>query len=245
MSSTISPLGSYRSSSSALDRPGWKLAVGFQEAFTAIVRLRYNRQAVSSADSFRAQMKQTLAMAEHDAASRGCNTGDVQLAKFAVVAFLDESVLSSRSPAFADWARKPLQAELYNHQLAGEIFFQELQKILRRSDSPQTADLLEVYCLCLLLGFKGQYASEAELRSLTRQAEEKIRRVRGTPDLSPRSGIPPDAIRLTQRDPWLRPLMVVAGSTFFLAVVLFIVFKLLLSSGAAQISALLGQFVAN
>ncbi len=245
MSSTISPLGSYRSSSSALDRPGWKLAVGFQEAFTAIVRLRYNRQAVSSADSFRAQMKQTLAMAEHDAASRGCNAGDVQLAKFAVVAFLDESVLSSRSPSFSDWARKPLQAELYNHQLAGEIFFQELHKILKRSDSPQTADLLEVYCLCLLLGFKGQYASEAELRSLTRQAEEKIRRVRGTPELSPRGGIPPDAIRLVQKDPWLRPLRVMTASLFLLAVALFIVFKLLLSAGAAEISVLLGQLVMN
>jgi type VI secretion system protein ImpK len=241
MSSTISPLGSYKSSSSALDRPGWKLAVGFQEAFTAIVRLRYNRQAVSSADSFRAQMKQTLAVAEHEAASRGCNPGDVQQAKFAVVAFLDESVLGCKSPAFSDWARKPLQAELYNHQLAGEIFFQELQKILKRSDSSQTADLLEVYCLCLLLGFKGQYASEGELRSLTRQAQEKIRRVRGTSELSPRGGIPSDAIRVVQSDPWLRPLMVIAGSTFLLAVVLFVVFKLLLSSGAAEISTLLGQ----
>jgi type VI secretion system protein ImpK len=245
MSSTISPLHSYRSSSSPLDRPSWRLAVGFQEAFTAIVRLRYNRQAVSSADSFRAQMKQTLAVAEHEAATRGCNPGDVQLAKFAVVAFLDESVLSCKSPVFSDWARKPLQAELYSHQLAGEVFFQELQKILKRSDSPQTADLLEVYCLCLLLGFKGQYASEGELRSLTRQAEEKIQRVRGTPELSPRSGIPSDAIRLVQQDDWLRPLMVIAAGSFFLAVALFVVFKLLLSVGAGDISALLGQLVAN
>ena len=87
MSSTISPLGSHRGSSSALDRPGWTLAVAFQEAFTAIVRLRYNRQAVSSADSFRAQVKQALAVAEHDAATHGCEPGDIQKAKFAVVAF--------------------------------------------------------------------------------------------------------------------------------------------------------------
>jgi len=240
MSSTISPLGSYRASTPALDRPGWTLAVAFQEAFTAIVRLRYNRQAVSSADSFRAQMKQALGVAEHDAASHGCDAGDIQRAKFAVVAFLDESVLGCKSPAFSEWARRPLQAELYNHQLAGEIFFQELQKVLKRSDSAQTADLLEVYCLCLLLGFKGQYASEGELRSLTRQAQEKILRVRGTPELSPRGGIPPDAIRLAQTDRWLRPLMIVAGSTFAIAIILFVLFKLLLSSGAAEISTLLG-----
>lgn len=240
MSSNISPLGSYRPSNSALDRPVWTLAVAFQEAFTAIVRLRYNRQAVSSADSFRAQMKQALAAAEHDAAAHGCDPADIQKAKFAVVAFLDESVLGCKSPVFSEWARRPLQAELYNHQLAGEIFFQELQKGLKRGDSTQTADLLEVYCLCLLLGFKGQYASEGELRSLTRQAQEKIRRVRGTPELSPRGGVPPDAIRLAQSDPWLRPLMIVAGSTFAVAIILFVLFKLLLSSGAAEISTLLG-----
>ena len=77
MSSThVSPLGSYRGSSPALDRRGWNLALGFQEVFTAIVRLRYNRQAVSDAESFRAQMKQALRVAEQEARSRGCNEGD-------------------------------------------------------------------------------------------------------------------------------------------------------------------------
>ena len=240
MSSNISPLGSYRPATTALDRPGWTLAIAFQEAFTAIVRLRYNRQAVSSADSFRAQMKQALAVAEHDAAAHASDPGDIQKAKFAIVAFLDESVLGCKSPAFSEWARRPLQAELYDTNRAGEIFFHELQKVLKRGDSSPTADLLEVYCLCLLLGFKGQYASEGELRSLMRQAQEKIRRVRGTPELSPRGGIPPDAIRLSQRDPWLRPLMIVAVCSFGVAAVLFVLFKLLLSSGAAEISTMLG-----
>ena len=78
------------------------------------------------------------------------------------------------------------------------------------------------------------------MRSLTRQAQEKTHRVRGTPELSPRGGIPSDAIRLAQSDPWLRPLLVIAGGTSLLAVGLFVVFKLLLGSGAAQISTLLG-----
>ena len=78
MSSThASPLGSYRGSSPALDRRGWNLALAFQEVFTAIVRLRYNRQAVSDAESFRAQMKQALRVAEQEARSRGCNPDDI------------------------------------------------------------------------------------------------------------------------------------------------------------------------
>src|SRR5271166_1895435 len=157
MSTHASALGSFRGSSPALDRRGWNLALAFQEVFTAIVRLRYNRQAVSNAETFRAQMKQALRIAEQEARSGGCSADDVKQVIFAVVAFLDESALSCHNPAFADWARLPLQAELFGHQLAGEVFFQELQTTLGRSDSSQGADVLEVYYLCLLLGFKGRY----------------------------------------------------------------------------------------
>ena len=53
-----------------MDRRGWNLALGFQEIFTAVVRLRYNRQAVPDAEAFRAQMRQALRVAEQDARSR-------------------------------------------------------------------------------------------------------------------------------------------------------------------------------
>jgi type VI secretion system protein ImpK len=239
MSSThVSPLGSYRGSSPALDRRGWNLALGFQEVFTAIVRLRYNRQAVSDAESFRAQMKQALRVAEQEARSRGCNAEDVKHVIFAVVAFLDESVLGCRNPVFADWPRLPLQAEFYGHQVAGEIFFQELQKAMNRPDSAETADLLEVYYLCLLLGFKGRYAAGGDLRSIMSAVQDKIRRVRGPLGaLSPRGAIPADAVRLAQTDPWVRRLAIVTLVTSLLALSLFLIFKFLLVSGASELSA--------
>jgi type VI secretion system protein ImpK len=241
-SSPASPLGSYRGSSPALDRRGWNLALGFQEAFTAIVRLRYNRQAVSDAESFRAQMKQALRVAEQEARSRGCNAEDVKQVIFAVVAFLDESALGCRNPAFADWPRLPLQAEFYGHQLAGEVFFQELQKAMNRPDSVETADLLEVYYLCMLLGFKGRYAAGGDLRSIMSVVQEKIRRVRGPLGaLSPRGAIPADAVRLVQADPWVRRLAIAAIVTSLLALSLFLIFKFLLVSGASELSALAAQ----
>ena len=49
--------------------------------------------------------------------------------------FLDESVLNSQNPIFADWLRKPLQEELFGTHMAGEIFFQHLQQLLGRNDS--------------------------------------------------------------------------------------------------------------
>jgi type VI secretion system protein ImpK len=239
MSSThVSPLGSYRGSSPALDRRGWNLALGFQEVFTAIVRLRYNRQAVSDAESFRAQMKQALRVAEQEARSRGCNAEDVKHVIFAVVAFLDESVLGCRNPVFADWPRLPLQAEFYGHQVAGEIFFQELQKAMNRPDSAETADLLEVYYLCLLLGFKGRYAAGGDLRSIMSAVQDKIRRARGPLGaLSPRGAIPADAVRPAQTDPWVRRLAIVTLVTSLLALSLFLIFKFLLVSGASELSA--------
>src|SRR6202035_4298827 len=177
MSSHISPLASYRGSSSAMDRRGWNLALAFQEVFTIIGRVRYHRQAVSNAESFRAEMKKHLRVAEQKARQRGYSAEDVKQVIFALVAFLDESVLGSRNPAFADWPRLPLQAEMFGHQLAGEIFFQKLQKAVNRSDSNEVSDLLEVYCLCLLLGFKGRYAAggTGDLRSMIAAVREKIR----------------------------------------------------------------------
>ena len=222
-----------------MDRRGWNLALGFQEVFTAVVRLRYNRQAVLDAETFRAQMRQALRVAEQEARSRGASPEDVKQVIFAVVAFLDESVLTSRNPVFVNWPRLPLQAELFGHQLAGEIFFQELQKSLNRSDSQETADLLEVYYLCMLLGFKGRYAAGNDLRSVMAVTQEKIRRIRGPIGaLSPRGAIPADAVRMVQSDRvsrWLgRAALITAG----LVLVLFMLYKFVLMSGASSLAAL-------
>lgn len=238
-STPVTPLGSYRGSSPALDRRGWNLALGFQEVFTAVVRLRYNRQAVLDADTFRAQMRQALRVSEQEARSRGCSAEDVKQVISAVVFFLDESVLTSRNPVFINWPRKPLQEELFGHQLGGEVFFQELQKTLTRNDSQDTADLLEVYYLCLLLGFKGRYAAGGDLRSIMAATQEKIRRIRGPIGaLSPRGAIPADAVRIAQSDRVSRLLGRVAITTVVLTVVLFIIFKFVLMSGASSLSAL-------
>ena len=222
-----------------MDRRGWNLALGFQEVFTAVVRLRYNRQAVVDAETFRAQMRQAVRVAAQEARSRGASAEDVRQVLFAVVAFLDESVLTSRNPVFVNWPRLPLQAELFGHQLAGEIFFQELQKSLNRSDSQETADLLEVYYLCMLLGFKGRYAAGGDLRSVMAVTQEKIRRIRGPIGaLSPRGAIPADAVRMVQSDRvsrWLgRAALITAG----LVLVLFMLYKFVLMSGASSLAAL-------
>jgi type VI secretion system protein ImpK len=216
------------------------LALAYQETFTAIVRLRANRQAVSDAESFRRHMRQLIHSAEQTAQSRGYTAEDIRLGTFAVVAFLDESVLNLHNPVFGDWPRKPLQEELFGGHIAGEIFFQSLQRLLGRPDSEETADVIEVFLLSLLLGYRGKYGvgGRAELDNLVRTAREKIRRIRqDTGRLSPAASVAA-ALERTQRDPWLRRLVFIAGGSLALTVILFVVFRLLLGSGVASLAGL-------
>ena len=231
----ISPLATYRGSSSAMDRRGWNLALEFQEVLTIVVRVRYNRQAVSDAFSFREEMKKHLRVAEQRARARGYSAEDTKQVIFAVVAFLDESVLSSRNPTFSDWPRLPLQAELFGNQLGGELFFTELQKLMNRPDSNEVGDLLEVYGLCLLLGFRGRYAAggAGDLKAMKMAVQEKLRRIRGSSGmLSPRGMIPADAVRVVQSDPWMRKLVIATIATVAVTIVAGILFKLILVYGA-------------
>ena len=74
--------------------------------------------------------------------------------------------------------------------------------------------------------------------------QEKIRRIRGPIGaLSPRGAIPADAVRMIQTDRvsrWLgRAALITAGSVLLL----FILYKLVLMSGASSLSALAAGFL--
>ncbi len=217
------------------------LALALQEALTAVVRLRANRASAADAASFRAHLKQLLAAADDSARRAGYGQSEIKRAIYAVTVFLDESVLNSAQPMFADWPRQPLQEELFGGHMGGEIFFQNLRELLTRADSEDLADLLEVHQLCLLLGFKGRYSmgDSGELRSLIGQTAEKINRIRGgwgplAPNWAPSTheSVPVSA------DPWLRRLLVIAGGTAGFALLLFLIFKLSLRGGISDIEAL-------
>lgn len=216
------------------------LALVFQEVLTAVVRLRANRQAAPDAESFRRQFREALRMAAQEAQRAGYSAEDTKLATFAVVALLDESVLNSRNPLFAEWPRKPLQEELFGVHVAGEMFFQNLQQLLGRNDSPALADLLEVHYLCLLLGYGGRYSmgSKGELRAIMNAAGEKIRRIRGGfSGLAPAWALPPEVARPAAADPWVRRLLYTAVGLVILTVLLFTAFSISLGSGASELRA--------
>jgi type VI secretion system protein ImpK len=217
------------------------LAFVFQELLTVGERLRSNRQQVADAPSFRAQIWAAVKQADEDARRRGYSADDIELATFAVIAFLDESILNLRLPVFADWPRQPLQEERYGHHIAGEIFFQNLQKLLGRQDSDETADLLEVYQLCLLLGFAGRYSlgGRGDLRAITMQTADKIQRIRQTGgEMSVGWKLPLDPPITAGSDPWATRLLRITLGCAGLAALLYVSFYLMLNSGADNLEAL-------
>ena len=84
------------------ERRAENLAWVFQEVFTVIERMRSNRQPVPDANAFRHQVREAIKMADQEAKKRGYDGEETKLAIFAVIAFLDESILNLRLPVFAD-----------------------------------------------------------------------------------------------------------------------------------------------
>ncbi len=232
------------------------LASCYENALTIILRLSsLQRSSATNSQDFRTSIRAALKAAMEQAKSLGYSSEVNQLAFFAVVALLDESVLKMQNPAFSDWAQRPLQEEMFGHNRAGEVFFDHLRNLLSRQDSAETADCLEVYCLCMLLGFKGKYAlgpsrtyvsgasqtehwgasrTSGELDALIRQCREKIDRIRGQARFLPDEPFVPIKQNAAV-DGWSRGLAIAA---VVLAVILLLSFTgawFALSSGATQL----------
>ena len=80
----------------------------------------------------------------------------VNVAKFGLAAFVDETVLTANFPLRHEWEKNPLQLKYFGEQLAGNKFFDKLDSMLGQIEVTQ--DAVEIYYYCMLLGFKGKYA---------------------------------------------------------------------------------------
>ncbi len=168
----------------------------YQGLLTGIVRMQSGRQHISDAESFRKRTQTALQEVERDAVAAGYDGSDVRETHFAVVAFLDSVVLNSNEPIRAEWERQTLQEELFGQTDAGVVFFEKLERLRARRDSQELADILEVFLLCILLGFEGRYSGglRGELYSIEDRLKARIEEVRGkTRRLSP-AGLPDNSM---------------------------------------------------
>lgn len=215
-----------------------RLALLYEGILTATVRVQSGRQQVQDPETFRARMKQALREIASAAARKGYSAEDVQEANFAVVAFLDESVLTA-DPCASEWAQKSLGEDLFGQRSAGEVFFKRLDTLRANRDSASLAEVLEVYYLCLLLGYEGKFAggSKAELQLLMTNLRDRIERIFGrNPEFSPDGALPDEPVVIAApADPLNMQVKLFALAAFVLAVLCFVAFSLQLSSKSSDV----------
>ena len=157
-------------------------------------------------DEVRGEFLSMLAEAEQRAASARDTADDFATAKPALVYWIDEVLINSRWAHAGAWREHILEWDFYRERLGGEAFFERA----RGAEALTRTDPLEVYFLCVALGFQGKYTySRPELRAW---AEKAYARIAGA-STHPERFLPDEP-----RDPDAGPLRPLPGKSALLGV---------------------------
>jgi len=134
----------------------------FSQLFTYVLLFEQSLvsgQAQRSFEQVRDDIKRMLRDQQKAMAAGGMLESDCQNAAFAVVAWVDETIMKLATWEYVNrWRANPLQRELFDTQNAGELFFDPHLKGLRADQK----EIREVYYLALGLGFTGRYGLEVD-----------------------------------------------------------------------------------
>jgi len=103
----------------------------------------------------RQRINSTFENLRHRAAQLDIPSADAMEAIYALAAFMDEQILRSPWPARQQWMAQPLQLAYFHETTAGEGFFHRLAGL---EVDPARAHVVQIYYLCLTLGFQGKFA---------------------------------------------------------------------------------------
>lgn len=200
------------------------------------------RQVPEHLPAFSTAIKQFFSRIENTATTAGIASEDIHAAKYALCATIDELILSASDCPFRDqWELNPMQLVMFGDQLAGDKFFTYLEEL--RSKGAIRLQALEVYHLCLLLGFQGKYRLEGseQLGYLTARLGEELVFLKGKRTaFAPRWASPDSVVHLLRRQvPLWTPALVlgIVGAISFTA------FSLTLSSNTQKQMALLDNVI--
>lgn len=165
----------------------------FYQGFYMIFLLR-NGYVPADGSAYRERLRELLTQVERGAKKLSLDADDVYQAKFAFCALIDEIVLMSKMRIRDDWERSPLQLEMFGEHMAGEKFFDALEKL--RGEGARRVQVLEVFHMCLLLGFQGRYILEGaeKLGYLTSRLGDEIIHLQGKRSPFAPHWAPPDHI---------------------------------------------------
>jgi len=172
-----------------------------QDFISMALIVRRGRQ-VTSISAFEASVDGFFTQLERDARSANYSVDQVKDTQYALCAFLDESVLRSGDNELRrHFELSPLQFRYFGVHLAGQGFFEKIDSL--RGDVKNNLDVLEVYHLCLALGFEGKFglSEKDQLRYLANTLGQDIARYRKTPKaLSPDWALPDQVSQMLRHE---------------------------------------------
>jgi type VI secretion system protein ImpK len=108
-------------------------------------------------EQVKADVMRLLSQSEQCVEKGNFTREDYDPARFAICAWVDETILSSTWDQKGKWQREQLQRIYYNTTEAGEEVFERLNNLGLHQRKAR-----EVYYLCLALGFKGRYCKQGD-----------------------------------------------------------------------------------
>ncbi|MGI4721618.1 MAG: type IVB secretion system protein IcmH/DotU [Janthinobacterium lividum] len=181
-------------------RPPQRLSDIMYEGFYALFLLK-NGCGPQDKVAFADNMTGFLADVDRNAKALGISAEDVTAAKYAFCSAVDEIILRSTYEVREAWETRPLQLRVFGDQLAGEHFFHRLEDL--RAKGAVHVEALEVFHMCLLLGFQGRYALDGrdKLDYLVARLGDEIARMRGrTRGFAPHAERPDQVVNRLQSD---------------------------------------------
>ena len=170
------------------------------EGFYLLFLLK-NGSAPGDEQGFMERIKAFLDEFTREAKKIRADDGDIEAAKYAFCAAVDEIVLASPFDLRKPWERRPLQLLLFGDQLAGEHFFDHLDAL--RGKGAMRVQALQVFHMCLLLGFQGKYAIDGgeKLSYLTARLGDEIAHIKGkSRGFAPRAERPDQVVNKRRSD---------------------------------------------
>src|SRR5882672_2501469 len=186
------------------------------------------------ADAMRQKIDEQFRALETRARQADVPQEDVQQAKYAIAAFIDEMILTSSWGLKDSWADKPLQLAYFNDFAAGEEFYNKIDALR----GAKRNNVLEVYYLCLALGFRGKYVDLQGMEKKKVLMDTMLREIRGAvPAVPAATGLssswqPPDALPGIVKN---FPAWFVAAACGLFIILLFILLSTLLGSSAENL----------
>jgi type IV/VI secretion system ImpK/VasF family protein len=136
--------------------------------------VKTNRVAIDQFEVYQRRIKLSFLQFADQTKRLGWPSEKIINAQYALAAYVDEVVLASNWMGKLTWVGNPLQLDFFGERLAGEHFFERLEKLL--ISGAKEIDALMIYYICLQLGFKGKYRFQS-IEPLVRLKEDLNKKI--------------------------------------------------------------------